>query len=121
MSKTFGPYASAKAAGDLVFIAGQVGVDPATKVASSVFSDQFKQVLANLTTVLEESDLSPQNIVNVRVYLTDMSTFSEMNELYAAYFDGIAPSRECVGVASLPAVAGETKLLVELSAVAKKA
>ena len=118
MSKTFGPYASAKAAGDLVFIAGQVGVDPATKTASEDFSAQFGQVLDNLTAVLTENELEPKHIVNVRVYLTDMSKFAEMNELYAAYFDGIAPSRECVGVASLPAVAGDTPLHVELSAVA---
>ena len=120
MSQVFGPYSSAKEANGLVFIAGQVGVNPDTKQAPIEFEAQFAQVLTNLTNVLAANNLEPQNIVNVRVYLTDMSLFEQMNKQYAEYFDGIAPSRECVGVKSLPAVGGDAPLLVEVSSVAAR-
>lgn len=120
MSQTYGPYSSAREANGLIFIAGQVGVDKITKQAEQDFESQFKQVLANLNDVLSENNLAPSDIVNVRVYLVDMTLFEQMNTLYEKYFNGIAPSRECVGVSSLPSVAGKTSLLVELSAIAAR-
>lgn len=121
MSKTYGPYSSAREAGGLVFIAGQIGVDPNTKTAGASLREQMNQVFANLENVLAENNLTKAHIVNVRVYLTDMSQFEEMNTMYTAYFSSsVGPSRECIGVAALPSVAGKTKLLVELSAVAER-
>ena len=120
MSKTYGPYASAREAAGLVFVAGQVGVNPQTKEASADFEDQLVQALENLSSVLGENSLSLHDVVNVRVYLTDINLFETMNKVYERYFEGIAPSRECVGVASLPKVAKNAPLLVEVSAVASR-
>ncbi len=120
MNTTYGPYSSAKEANGLLFIAGQVGIDPQTKTASNDFNQQLTQVLDNLTNVLISNKLSLRDVINVRIYLTDISKFNQMNKAYEQYFDGIAPSRECVGVADLPPVAGDVKLQVEISAVARQ-
>lgn len=119
MSTTYGPYSSAKEAHGLLFIAGQVGIDPETKIASNDFNRQLTQVLENLKNVLILNGLSLSDVINVRVYLTDISKFNQMNKVYETYFEGTAPSRECVGVAGLPPVAGDVKLQVEISAVAR--
>lgn len=118
MSTTYGPYSSAKEANGLLFIAGQVGIDPKTKIASEDFNKQAVQVLENLSAVLAENNLSLKDVVNVRIYLTNILNFEAMNTVYKKYFDGIAPSRECVGVADLPHVAGDVPLLIEISAIA---
>lgn len=118
MSQTFGPYEPIRQAGDLYFVAGQVGVDPKTKQAPASFSEQMQLVIENMKSVLQTQNLSLKNVINVRVYLTDMNNFNEMNEIFADYFNGIGPSRECVGVAELPAVGGDEALQIEISAVA---
>ena len=120
MSKVYGPYSATKEAGGFVFVAGQVGVNPNTKQAPNDFNDQLHQVFQNLAQVLRDIDLDLKNVINVRVYLTDMLNFAQMNQIYETYFDEIAPSRECVEVTNLPPVAGDTPLLVEISAVAAR-
>lgn len=120
MTQTFGPYEPIRQAGDLYFIAGQVPVNPNTKQAPAEFEQQMRQVMENMIAVLETQQLTLKDIINVRVYLTDMTRFAEMNELFVEYFSGIGPSRECVGVASLPAVGGDEPLQLETSAVAHK-
>ncbi len=116
--KVFGPYSSIRKAEGLYFVAGQVGVDKGGNTPES-FEDQFRLVVENLSRVLESQNLSLSNIINLRVYLTDMADFTKLNQLFKKYFMGIAPSRECVAVQALPPVAkNEAKLRVEISAVA---
>ena len=115
---TFGPYSPIRRAGNLCFVAGQVGVDSSGEALDG-FSDQFELVIQNLKSVLASEGLSLENVINVRVYLTDMSDFTKLNDSFKKHFDGIGPSRECVGVSSLPDVAKNgVKLRVEMSAVA---
>jgi len=120
MIQKFGPYEPIRQAGDLYFIAGQVPVDPTTEQASADFTDQMNQVVKNLGSVLKSKRLTLQHIVNVRVYLTDMTKFEQMNEIFAEHFSGIGPSRECVGVTDLPHIGGNELLQIEMSAVAQK-
>ena len=119
--KVFGPYSSIRKAEGLYFVAGQVGVDKIGNAPES-FEDQFELVIENLSSILESQNLGLSNIVNLRVYLTDMTDFPILNQLFEKYFTGIAPSRECVGVQSLPPITkNEVKLKIEISAVAAKA
>lgn len=119
--KVFGPYSSIRKAEGLYFVAGQVGVDKNGN-APEGFEDQFELVIENLSKVLESQNLGLSNIINMRVYLTDMTDFPILNQLFEKYFTGIAPSRECVGVQALPPVTkNEVKLKIEISAVAAKA
>ena len=118
MNQTFGPYSKASKAGNMLFVAGQVGVDTATKRAPVNFSEQMQLAVSNLKQVLSDENLGLNNVKNVRIYLTDMKHYEAMNEIFAEHFTGIAPSRECVAVKSLPPVADQI-LLVELSAVAE--
>ncbi len=116
-TETYGPYSTIRKAGGLYFFAGQVGVDPVSKTASHDFSDQMTQALKNIDTTLKQNKLSRHSVVNSRVYLTHMSDFKKMNELYGDFFGEYPPTRECVGVRELPPVAGEVPLLVEISVI----
>src|SRR5690349_2549599 len=98
MNQTFGPYSKSTKAGGLLFLAGQVGVDTVTKQAPSTFAVQMRLAIKNLKNVLEEEGLSLVSVINIRVYLIDMKNYETMNKIFAEYFTGIAPSRECVAV-----------------------
>ncbi|MBS1746970.1 MAG: RidA family protein [Bacteroidetes bacterium] len=98
-----GPYSQAVKAGDFVFISGQVAIDPATNdlVKGSV-ADEARQVMQNLNVILKEADITFQHVVKTSIFLSDMSHFSAVNEVYATYFDGDYPARETVAVKTLP-------------------
>jgi 2-iminobutanoate/2-iminopropanoate deaminase len=98
-----GPYSHAVQAGELLFLSGQTPIDPSTGqlVAGSVDA-QTTQCLKNLFAVLDAADLSPDDVVNVQVYLTDMADFAEMNIAYAREFAQPYPARTTIGCASLP-------------------
>jgi len=101
--KAIGPYAQAIKADGFLFTSGQIALDPATgKLIDGDISAQTKQVLENLKAVLEGGGSSLNQVVKATVYLTDLSTFSKMNEVYAEYLGHIKPARSTVGVASLP-------------------
>ena len=117
MSQTFGPYSAAKQAGDFLFVAGQVGVNPETKQVASDVSEQTHQVLKNMQRVLEEHGSSLEQVVKTTIYLKNRDDFAAVNEVYAEYFNGSKPARATVEVARLPKVADE-ELLVEVEAVA---
>ena len=98
-----GPYSHAVEADDLLFLSGQVPVDPATgMLAPDTIDEQTAQCLKNLFAVLERAGLTPDDVVNVHVYLTDMGDFQSMNEIYAKHFSKPYPARTTIGVASLP-------------------
>ena len=98
-----GPYSQAAIAGDLVFTAGQVALDPATgSVVDGGIDRQTAQVMANLTAVLSAAGTSLANVIKTTVYLTDMADFPAMNAVYAEAFGDHKPARATVAVAGLP-------------------
>ena len=109
-----GPYSQAVRVGDFVFAAGQVAIDPAAgKLIEGDVAAQTRQVLANLSAVLETADSSLDRVVKTTVFLKDMGQFKAMNAVYAEFFPSDPPARSTVEVASLPLGA-----LVEIEAIA---
>jgi 2-iminobutanoate/2-iminopropanoate deaminase len=100
---TVGPYSPAVEAGEFVYLSGQGPMDPATReLVDGDVQAQAEQVFKNLFVVLAAAGLTPDDVVKVNVYLTDMDDFGAMNEVYARQFDPPYPARTTVGVASLP-------------------
>ena len=109
-----GPYSQATVAGGFVFTSGQIAIDPETNtVISGGIAEQAEQVMKNLDAVLSAAGSSLDNAVKVTCFLSDMSYFSQFNEVYARYFKS-APARSCVAVRGLP-----KDVLVEVEVVAK--
>jgi 2-iminobutanoate/2-iminopropanoate deaminase len=98
-----GPYSQAVRAGELVYFSGQTPLDPATgKLLVGDVQAQTAQCFRNLFTVLSAAGLTPEQVVKVNVFLTDMADFAAMNEVYARQFARPFPARTTIGVASLP-------------------
>ena len=98
-----GPYSQGIHTGDLVFTAGQAGVDPATgKLAEGGIQAETHQVFKNLKAVLEAAGSSLEKVVKVSVFLADMNDFGAMNEVYAGYFGDTPPARTTVQAGGLP-------------------
>ena len=101
--RAIGPYEQAIKFNGLIFTSGQIAIDPATgKLIEDDISAQTRRVLENLKAVLEAGGSSIDRVIKATVYLTDLSTFSKMNEVYAEYLGHVKPARSTVGVASLP-------------------
>ena len=112
--KAIGPYSQAIVVENLVFTAGQVGLDPATmELVEGGVAAQTRQVLTNLRHVLEKADSGLNFIVKTTVFLQDMGDFAEMNSVYAEFFPENPPARSTVQVAGLPKGA-----LVEIESIA---
>jgi len=99
-----GPYSQAIRAGNMVFLAGQTAIDPATnqRMADASIEDQTRRVLDNLRAVLEADGLSLDHVVSTTVFVKDLNEFGRMNEVYATYFKSAPPARATVEVARLP-------------------
>ena len=98
-----GPYSQAIEANGMVFLSGQIPVDPATgEFVEGGITEQTTQVFENIKNVLAEAGLTTANIVKTTVFLADMSLFAEMNAVYAKYFDGECPARSAIAVKGLP-------------------
>lgn len=100
-----GPYSQACWAGDLLYLSGQLGLDPATgQLVGPDVTAQAHQIMANLTAVLAAAGLGLDDLVKTTIYLTDMGDFGAVNEIYADYFKNCEhlPARACVQVAALP-------------------
>lgn len=115
-----GPYNQAIAArGELVFVSGQVALDAKTGslVGEGDISAQTKQVMANVEAILSQAGVSWDQVVKTTIYLTDLSNFSTVNEIYGSYFDAeTAPARACIEVSRLPKGA-----LIEIECIAMAA
>lgn len=113
--KAIGPYSQAIVVGNLIFTSGQIPLNPETGVLmGNDIKEQTHRVCQNLKAVLEASGSSLENAVKTVCYLSDMTNFSEFNEVYAQYFTQ-KPARSCVAVKELPKGA-----LVEVDVVAEK-
>ena len=98
-----GPYSQAVWAGKLLYLSGQTPLDPATgKLLEADVKAQTSQCFQNLFAVLKAAGLTPDQVVKVNVFLTDMKDFADMNEVYAAHFGMPYQARSTIGVASLP-------------------
>ena len=98
-----GPYNQAVMAGNLLFISGQIAINPKNGVveAKDIF-EETHQVMHNLRAVLHASGLDFKNVVKTTIFLTDMALFTSVNEVYGKYFNGEFPARETVAVRGLP-------------------
>lgn len=99
-----GPYSHAVAAGGLLFLSGQVPLDPATgALAEGSIGEQTARSLENLQMVCRAAGADLRDAVRCGIYVTDMATFAEVNAAYGAFFEGVEPpARSTIGVASLP-------------------
>jgi 2-iminobutanoate/2-iminopropanoate deaminase len=98
-----GPYSHAVQSGGLLFCSGQVPIDPATgALAEGSIGDQARQCLENLRTVCAAAGADLSDAVRMAIYVTDISTFGQVNEAYGAYFGSDPPARTTIGVAALP-------------------
>lgn len=101
--KPIGPYSQGVIAGGLLFVSGQIPIDPATgEFVPGDIEAQTEQVLKNLLAILREAKMGPENIVKSTVYLADMADFPRMNEVYARYLGKEPPARSTIAAAGLP-------------------
>src|SRR5262245_41037762 len=101
--KAIGPYSLGIAAGDLVFISGQIPLDSGTgKLVEGDVSSQTRQSLENLKSILEAAALGSGHVVKTTIFLTDMADFAAVNEVYKAYVAEPYPARSTIAVAALP-------------------
>ena len=98
-----GPYSQAVAGGNLLFISGQIPLDPTTgQVVGGGIAEQTRQVMQNLGAVLEAAGVDFSRLAKTTIYLTDLSDFAVVNGIYGEYFTGVFPARATVQVAALP-------------------
>lgn len=99
-----GPYSQGVLAGNMLYLAGQIALDPATGelVGGGDITAETRQVMENLGAVLDAAGFGFDQVVQAQVFLVDLDDFAAMNEVYADYFDDVPPVRATVGVASLP-------------------
>ncbi|HKS24719.1 MAG TPA: RidA family protein [Thermoanaerobaculia bacterium] len=101
--KAIGPYSQAVRSGNLLFLSGQIPLDPATgELVQGDFSSQVRRVFNNLKAVLAAAGATFAHVTRATVYLTDLGNFQTLNGIYAEYFGEHKPARSTVGVASLP-------------------
>jgi 2-iminobutanoate/2-iminopropanoate deaminase len=111
-----GPYSQAIFSQDLLFVSGQIGLDPATgKLAGEDFETQARQAMKNMGEILTAARLTVHDVVSVDIYLMDMADFAALNSMYEQFMDGNKPARATIQVAGLPLGA-----LVELRCIARQ-
>jgi 2-iminobutanoate/2-iminopropanoate deaminase len=115
--KAIGPYSQAILAGNLLFISGQIPIDPKTgelNLYNGNTAEQTTLVMANLKGILESQGLTFENVIKTTIFLKNMEDFAKVGEVYASYFNDYKPARACVEVSRLPKDVG-----VEIEAVAQ--
>ena len=101
--RAVGPYSQAVKAGDMVFVSGQIALDPATgNLVPGSIEDQTRQAMENVKAVLGAAGTSLERVVKTTVFITDMNDFPRVNEAYAEFFPEAPPARACIQVSALP-------------------
>ncbi|MBS1153843.1 MAG: endoribonuclease [Myxococcaceae bacterium] len=101
--QAIGPYSQAVIAGELVFVSGQIPLDPASgQLVAGDFRAEAERVLANVDAILAAAGCDRTSVVKATVFLTDFSLFAALNEVYARFFGDHRPARAVVGVSALP-------------------
>ena len=108
-----GPYSHAVVAGNLMFLSGQIAINPETGEMPAGVQAQTAQAIANIKAILSEKGATLDNVVKTTVYLAEMSLFGEMNEIYAQHFSEPFPARSAIAVKELP-----KRALVEIEVIA---
>ncbi len=112
-----GPYNQAVQAGNMLYVSGQIPIDPVTnEIITGSVTEETQQVMKNIIAVLKEASYTISDVVKTSIYLSDMNLFAEVNEVYGAYFTSDFPARETVAVKGLP-----KNVNVEISVIAYKA
>ena len=109
--EALGPYSHAMVVNNLVFASGQIPLDTEGNIVSSDVKEQTKQVLENLSVVLEEAGSDLNSVVKATIFISDMNEFQQINEVYGSYFNEHQPARSCVEVSRLPK---DVKVEIEL-------
>ncbi|WP_121665301.1 Rid family detoxifying hydrolase [Mesonia aquimarina] len=112
-----GPYNQAVLIKDTLYVSGQIALDPDTnELVTDSLENETRLVMENLKAILDEAEMTLENVVKTSIFISDMNNFAEINNVYATYFDEeTAPARETVEVANLPKFVN-----VEISAIAVK-
>jgi|TARA_B100000902_G_C26711403_1_gene622062 reactive intermediate/imine deaminase len=100
--EAIGPYSQAIRGGNIVFLSGQIPLNPNTMELVEGIDEQIKQVFENLSQVIKAADASFNDVAKLNIYLTDLSNFGLVNEIMKTYFTEPFPARAAIGVASLP-------------------
>lgn len=111
-----GPYNQAVLTGNMLFISGQICIDPATgNLKNKDIQEETHQVMHNLKAILQQTEMDFSHVVKTTIFLTDMHQFGAVNEVYGKYFESAFPARETVQVSALPKFVN-----VEISMIAAK-
>ena len=111
-----GPYNQAILAGNMLFISGQIALDPKTNILNNPdIITETNRVMHNLEAILNECGMGFEHVVKTTIFLIDMSLFTEVNEVYEGFFTGVYPARETVAVKGLP-----KNVNVEISMIASR-
>jgi len=115
--KPIGAYSQAVWAGNMLFLSGQIAINPSTNtLTKATIEEETTQVMENIKAVLTEAGLTFNQVIKASIFLSDMNMFGQVNKIYGSYFDEAnAPARECVAVATLP-----KHVNVEISIIAMK-
>lgn len=97
-----GPYSQGLEHGNMVFVSGQIPVDPATGEIAGTIEEQTAQSLSNIKNILAENGMTMANVIKTSVFLADLGDFAAMNAVYAENFSEPFPARSCVQVAAIP-------------------
>jgi len=112
-----GPYSQAVLAGNLLFVSGQIPINPATgELVKGSIEEETRQCLENAKAVLEEAGTTLENVIKATVFIKDMDQFGKINTVYGEYFNTHKPARACVEVARLPK---DVNVEIEMIAVVK--
>ena len=111
--QAIGPYSQGIEKNGMLFVSGQLPLDPETGKMPDSIEEQAKQSLANVTAIVEAAGLSASDVVKTTILLADINDFGTVNEVYAGFFTGVCPARACYEVARLPKGA-----LIEVEAIA---
>lgn len=111
-----GPYSQAIMYGNMLFVSGQIAINPATgSMDTSNIKSETERVMTNLKAILNEAGMDFSNVIKCSIFLSDMASFAEVNEVYGTYFGVNPPARETVAVKTLP-----KNVNVEISCIAGK-
>lgn len=102
LSKPIGPYNHSVSYGDLIFVSGQIGIDPKSNTLKPSIQDQAIQIFENLKVILKNNNSDLNHITKTTIFLTDMNQFESINKIYGSYFSNLFPARSTIEVVALP-------------------